>query len=200
MLIPKVSDKKLEQFKSDCVGFLRLENVKISKLLMWQLHYLHFNRVHSIFYILEEIEHLEGIRKVTRTKKEEEFKREYLRGLWHKHFFSDRFIYRNIINYWEMEKKNSRKLDRMVDEVIKSSKPEDIDYWISHKLVDEPFKNKILNGACTGEWIVFAKNNETNYYLTLGKHGNDQNIYELIKCYCFTEYPFLKKIFEDKNS
>ena len=198
----QVPDKELAYFRDNHVGFLHLENTEISKLLLWQLYYFHSNRIFSIYYILDEIKYLEGITKATRTKKEEEFKGQYLRGLWHKHFYSNRFIYTNIINYWEMKKKANSKLDKLIDEVFQSSESdyitEEMINLFAYKLTDDPFRNKILRGTCTGEWIVFAKSNNKNYYLVLGQHNDDENIYKLISRYCLTEYPDLKTLIEKK--
>ncbi|GBE31336.1 hypothetical protein BMS3Bbin05_00236 [bacterium BMS3Bbin05] len=200
----QASDKELAHFRYNHVGFLHLENAEISKPLLWQLYYFHTKRILSIYYVLDEIRYLEGITKATRTKKEEEFKGQYLRGLWHKHFYSDMFFYRNIINYWEMEKKINSKLDKMIDEIFQSSKSdyitEEIINLIVYRLTDDPFRNKILRGTCTGEWIVFAKINNKNYYLVLGQHNDDENICKLIKCYCLTEYPELKTVIEEKTA
>lgn len=95
-----------------------------------------------------------------------------------------------------MEKKANSKIDKMIDEVFQSSESEYITEEminvLSYRLTDEPLKNKILKGSSTGEWIVFAKNNNRNYYLRLGHHGNDEKIYKLIRRYCLTEYSFLK--------
>lgn len=48
----------------------------------------------------------------------------------------------------------------------------------------------------TGEWIVFAKHNEINYYLCLAVHNengkNDETIYSFLKP-CIAEFPELKK-------
>ena len=197
----RVSDTYLAHFRHHH-GFLHLDNTEISKLLIWQLYYAHFARIHSIYYVLDEIRYLEGLTKTTKTKRESEFKGKYLRGLWHKHFYSDRFIYRNIINYWEMEKKGNSKLGEMIAEVFQSSESEymtkEMITMLSYRLTDEPLKNKILKGLSTGEWLVFAKNNNRNYYLVLGRHGDDEKIYELIRRCCLTEYPFLKGIIENK--
>lgn len=198
----QVSDKELAHFRDNHVGFLHLEHAEISKLLLWQLYHFHSNRILSIYYILDEIRYLERITKTTKTKKEDKLKGQYLRGLWHKHFYSDRFFYRNIINYLEMEKKTNSKLDKMIDEVFQSSESDyiadEIINLLAFRLTDEPFRNKILRGICTGEWIVFAKSNNRNYYLVLGQHNDDENIYKLIKRYCLVEYPDLKTVIEKK--
>ena len=47
----------------------------------------------------------------------------------------------------------------------------------------------------TGEWIIFAKFNGTNYYLGLAGHSKskdeDEALYAQVKAYCSFEFPFL---------
>ena len=198
----QISDKVLDHFRRSNYGFLHLDAAKISRLLLAQLYYLHYARIYSIYDVLDEIKYLEGCSKTTKTKAASEFKGKYLRGLWHKHFFSDRFLARNIINYWKMDKKGKGKFDEMITDVFQESVSEyitdEMTNVLSYRLTDEPLKNRILKGSSTGEWIVFAKNNNSNHYLVLGRHGDDENICNLIKNYCLTEYPFIGKIIENK--
>ncbi len=101
-----------------------------------------------------------------------------------------------------MEKKTSSKLDKMIDEVFQSSASDyvtdEIINLLAFRITDEPFRNKIMKGTCTGEWIVYAKNNNKNYYLALGQHNDDENIYKLISRYCLIEYPDLKPVIGKK--
>ncbi|MGA2526904.1 MAG: hypothetical protein ABSF79_09855 [Smithellaceae bacterium] len=200
--ILQISDKALDHFRHSHNGFLHLDAAKISRLLLAQLYYLHSTRIHSIYDVLDEIKYLEGCSKTTKTKAASQFRGKYLIGLWHKHFFSNRFLARNIINYWEMDKKGKSKLDEMIDDVFQESVSEYItDEMInvlSYRLTDELLKNRILKGSSTGEWIVFAKNNNSNHYLVLGRHGDDENICNLLNSYCLTEYPFIGNIIENK--
>ena len=198
----QISDKVLGHFRRSNYGFLHLDAAKISRLLLAQLYYLHYARIYSIYDVLDEIKYLEGCSKTTKTKAASEFKGKYLRGLWHKHFFSDRFLARNIINYWKMDKKGKGKFDEMITDVFQESVSEyitdEMTNVLSYRLTDEPLKNRILKGSSTGEWIVFAKNNNSNHYLVLGRHGDDENICNLIKNYCMTEYPFIENIIQNK--
>jgi len=45
-------------------------------------------------------------------------------------------------------------------------------------------------GKLTGEWIVFAVQGGTNYYLTLSRHGEDEAIWHRTKA-CAAEFPEL---------
>ena len=47
----------------------------------------------------------------------------------------------------------------------------------------------------TGEWIIFAKYNEKNYYLSLGDHTSDDMILrKMIDEWCIEEFPFILDI------
>jgi predicted transcriptional regulator len=48
----------------------------------------------------------------------------------------------------------------------------------------------------TGEWIVFAKHEGRNYYLTLATHDKTTHEHERqqIENICYREFPFLEKI------
>jgi hypothetical protein len=47
----------------------------------------------------------------------------------------------------------------------------------------------------TGEWIVFAKHEGKNYYLTLAAHGEgDDHIFARIRDGCVSEFPFLSSL------
>ena len=51
----------------------------------------------------------------------------------------------------------------------------------------------------TGEWIVFAKHEGLNYYLSLAAHNNSthENLRQQIEALCCREFPFLGKILAD---
>ena len=42
----------------------------------------------------------------------------------------------------------------------------------------------------TGEWIIYARLDSTNYYLTLGVHGDDEAISRRVRN-CLNEFPEL---------
>jgi hypothetical protein len=52
------------------------------------------------------------------------------------------------------------------------------------------YKERSGAQALTGEWIVYAKHNGRNYYLTLGAHGDDQRILQRVRA-CCDEFPKL---------
>jgi hypothetical protein len=54
------------------------------------------------------------------------------------------------------------------------------------------------DGRLTGEWIVFAKQDGVNYYLTLGVHQDDEAIWRRCKA-CAAEFPDLRIIQKNRG-
>lgn len=144
-------------------------------------------------YIVTEIRHLEEGTQ-SRTKPEEEFKHPPLRGLWHKHFFSARFLPANIAI--EHGKKGVAKI--LASKNLSVQTEEDarlLSIEIAREIVTGAFEQRSERQALTGEWIVFAKHDGQNYYLRACKHSdpsNDQKLYNEIEQACFRQFPFLK--------
>lgn len=146
--------------------------------------------------IIEEIKILErGIQPSNGTKSATQFKKMPLQGLWHKHFFSGHFVAQNILN----ELAGGRLLAIMeeicgpmgsttiTDEMIKE---------MAHRIGHVQIKNRDESCRLTGEWIIFAKHNNQNYYLCVSTHSahpsDDQSIYDQIKSICYLQFPFLE--------
>jgi len=65
--------------------------------------------------------------------------------------------------------------------------------------VEEPDDPRPAESATTGEWIVFAKQDDEAYYLTLGAHTeDDEAIWRRCKA-CASEFPGLRIIQEDRG-
>jgi hypothetical protein len=58
------------------------------------------------FSVLDELDYLEGVRPVSRTKREEQFTKSPLQPFWHKHFFSARHLVKNLGIRWNLDGKN----------------------------------------------------------------------------------------------
>ena len=148
---------------------LKLTTGRCSALLVRELAGHFIGRTLEVFRIYDEIGHLEGAPKSrpTSTKPAARFKRAPLRGLWHKHYTSSRSIVKNLINHWTDEK-----LETLASGVSQP-RPDDLDAlagFISHRLVIDGYRDRSEAQQLTGEWIVFAKQDGRNYYLTLGTH------------------------------
>jgi hypothetical protein len=69
---------------------------------------------------------------------------------------------------------------------------------LSKGFVQGGYMERGSEGRLTGEWVVFAKQDDVNYYLTLGIHTEDD---EAIWCRCkacAAEFPGLRIIQEDR--
>jgi len=144
--------------------------------------------------IVEEIHNLEIGYNNTDTKPASLFKKRPLKRLWHKHYFSVPFIAQNIRNtLW------GSKLEEII--ANKCAKAESHFYFqklasdIANTAIRDSLKVRTSNKKLTGEWIIFAKEKERNYYLCLSAHnGEDHKLADIINKNCTPEYPFISTI------
>lgn len=64
---------------------------------------------------------------------------------------------------------------------------------IAHAFVMDGYYDRSGAEELTGEWIVYAKHDERNYYLTLGRHGEDEAIMTRVGA-CREEFPELEVV------
>ncbi len=163
---------------------------KYSSVLVDQLADHLKQRSADIFPILNEIGGLEGAPQSypTRTKKHARLTGKLLGGLWHKHYSQARYIPQNVQNHWG----NRGRLFAFIKSVMNddSIPYEKKGMRIAHGFVIDAYKQRGDAKQMTGEWIVFAKHKGINYYLTLGKHGDDEAICQRVQT-CLTEFPEL---------
>ena len=118
------------------------------------------------------------------TKQAKPIDRWPLRGLWHQHFFSPHFAAKNILNRIAG---NRGKI--IAERVFNFDNPSPITREMiaefSHRLTMEQLERHSNAGKLTGEWIVFAKHDGTNYYLCLATHTSDGSVMcDQIKLIC----------------
>ena len=144
--------------------------------------------------ISEEIRWLEGLSSSTRTKRPSKFKGGKLTGFWHSHFFNGD-PHQQATNYLKI-------LDRegVAERIIKEIMNEYPDPMVSARKIAKRFVQKQFEDmnrakSFTGDWIIYAKHNNENYYLMICAHpekGEDTDpIYENIKDNCRSQFPFL---------
>ena len=191
-----ITSKELEKVADAFFLNLHAEG-RYSQLLV--LDMLMYERVHGIdpFEIADEIRGLERSECSTRTKPATRFSRKPLEGLWHKHFFSARFMAHNIVNHL-----GGGKLERLVNEIFDPDKSpvvtEEMINELAYRVSVESFEQRAGKGKLTGEWIVFAKYEGQNYYLCLATHhASDQSIHDKIKAVCWREFPVLAGLMEE---
>ena len=196
----EVSEEKTENAYRDIVERLsiKLKGGKCSRVFLNQLTRHHCNigerfgdriEFYSSRNIIDIIELLEHGGYSSR-----QFKRDnsLIKGLWKSHHNGRSQFYayvKNIKQYWL--KKNGE-LKRDISEIIQKNpnNPKAVLTEMQYKALIEKHKKNEL----TGEWIVFARHNDINYYLCLAVHEesgiNDINTYNTISP-CFDEFPEL---------
>ena len=114
-----------------------------------------------------------------------------LKGLWHQHYFSARFLPKNI--HLELGKTGVEKLVNEVVDPAKSTKitPEMIKE-LAHRVTHEPLETRSAREKLTGEWIIYLRYEGKNYYLCCNTHdAGDQFIYDRIMENCVRDFPNL---------
>lgn len=171
---------------------LNMMTGRYSSGLVTELLCLEYGSAH-IFAILQEIGALEGapFSRPTRAKPEAPL-RPPLSGLLHKHYLqprSKRSIATNVRNYW------GRGLSGFFDPAKAIMQDQTVPYEkkaeaLSRAVVDG-YRKRSKSQKLTGEWIVYARHQEANYYLTLGTHGEDEAIRNRVLA-CCREFPHLE--------
>lgn len=154
------------------------------------VHYLEFG-IHPM-EIVDAIQNLEAGEPHNGVKPATEFTRKPLKGLWHKHYFTARFLPANIS--LALGKNGVRDT---VEAILDPTKypvitPEAIEE-LAHAVVNLPAEKRDADGKITGEWIIFAKHEGKNYYLSMAIHTSpDQTIYDNIMEFSAKTFPDLK--------
>jgi hypothetical protein len=142
--------------------------------------------------MLQPVLDLENGTNNSRTKPATQFNKEPLKGLWHKHFFSARFLAGNISA--GLGKKGMRKI---VLDVVGEPDGTKVFTWahlaeISARIVNQPLTQRAASGTRTGEWVIFLRRPEGNFYLSIAAHRmRDQGIFDRIEQECSIDFPDL---------
>lgn len=186
-LMVTIENQELRHY-AECSGLNNHIEGRYSWFFVFNLIFL--ERVHGISpsHIIYEIRHLEDGSRPTRTKPEAQFMRTPLKGLWHKHYFSEHFILRNIRNH--MTEPRVRAIVREVSS--QNASHGDKVKALVHRITTGSIEERASSNQITGEWIVFAKHEGKNYYLCLTTHAtDDERISENIRAACGLQFPFL---------
>lgn len=158
--------------------------------------------VHAVF---DQIGAVEGapLCRPHPTKPATEFKRAPLKGLWHQHWFQASFMPTNLLiensrSGVELMLRRLRQhyggeefMGKLIDET-------DVKL-MAHASVNDAFEQRAQrssdgSGGLTGEWIVFAKSNGRNIYLTLAGHEEDDTEIYRRCASALREYPELAEL------
>lgn len=166
---------------------------RISDLMIDQLRLgIYDDRVHS-HRVIDEIQHLEGVKSGSRTVPEDEFRGGALRGFRKKHFTQSDFIGQNLLNGMKMNSPGSKKFENLARSLAKQIKDKQrFASVLAHKFTVETYEELARKGRLTGEWIVFSRFENKNYYLTLASHRESTDaIFQRLHTNCVKQFPFL---------
>jgi hypothetical protein len=188
---------ELEHF----ANLFRLERLmpgRYSKLLLLQLFGGFKSGMLDPSRVINEIESLEGGPK-SQLKPAARFRKPPLKGLWHKHYLPDGLfaMAQNLQNAlstygipWFQEQV------RLAEESGEQRYLHATDVAAIRSITDDAvsgnWARRSAAGRLTGEWIVFAKKDNVNFYLCLGSHKDDQQkLRTNIDSICWAEFPLI---------
>jgi hypothetical protein len=135
---------------------------------------------YNTFAILDEIGAIE--RPSTNpcvTKPAAVFQKPPLKGLWHKHHAQARFMMENI----RLELTRPGAMEAIFEPYLGKTVADVVNEFV-HDMVVDSYSKRAQDKRITGEFIVFEKLPDgRNYYITLGSHGEYQDIASRVEIY-----------------
>jgi hypothetical protein len=189
----KLTGPDLQEF-AEAIGLARLAPGRLSWVFVTKIYVIaRLNGLDPAF-IVDQVRALEGEGSHRGMKPATQFKHPPLAGLYHQHFFAPQFLAQNMLV--QLGKKG---IDRFVHEAfVEGDFPtEDKIADLARKLTFDQYEARYEQQKLTGEWIVFAKHEGKNYYLTVSRHTDpkkpeeDQALFREIEYYCYRQFPFL---------
>lgn len=187
----RITTEALNAFRALFVRDVELLS-RMSEALWFDIfvHYIEFGIQPSD--VLEAIHNVEAGEPHNGVKLATEFKNKPLKGLWHKHYFTGRFLPKNLslaLGKNGLANIVGAVLDPIKYPIITSEAIEEL----AHAMTHPPIEKRDAEGKITGEWVVFAKRDGKNYYLALAIHSStDQTTYDKIMDTCTRDFPDLK--------
>lgn len=194
-------DELLKMAEED-VDFIGLNLNRFASIFLAQFFTLKYGRILTTGNITNEIKILESLspNSKSRTKPASKLTRNpQLQGLWHKHFSDAQFYIKNFGAHFGYESGGNHRLDQVISEAFKRNTSGYVDdefcVFLANQLTIEAYKERCENQKLTGEWIVFQKHNQKNYYLAIGLHGDDEKIIHDVRLAVEMDFPFLESTF-----
>lgn len=174
-----------------CYGGIDLSRAKFSNLFMSQIEEM-LSTGQGAHKVLHEIQIIESGKGISKTAPAKQFKHFPLKGLWKKHYFTNKFLDKNLNNYWKLDSKKSQKLtveiSRHCADPVLSHDPVSLSEAVAQAIVWDAYKQKVSNSQLTGEWIIYSESQSGRHYLALAEHDEgDENIYNKIVAMCSHE-------------
>lgn len=174
------------------LGLDRVAAGRCSELLLSQLHKQMVGRVLTPSHVSKEIIALE-LGTASSTKPPGLLKHPPLGGLWHKH---------HVVNstqslIWNLFL-NAKRESRRPDPLVLPVDPEDQFACLIHDTGLGGYMRRSAASEMTGEWLIFAKHEDRNYYLALAEHGEEGHpaLRSQIEATCVAEFPVLREILD----
>jgi hypothetical protein len=186
----RVTSRDLAMFRDLYLGTSELAS-RMSELLWLDIHTWETAYGINASEVLQVIQDLEHGETGSRAKPATRFKKPPLKGLWHKHVFSARFIPKNI----SLALTNGRLRKIVTDVVGTDGSPFTMEKIVElrDRVIENPFRERAAANKLTGEWIVYLAHDAKNYYLCCGAHNDgDQFIYVRIAQHCRRDFPDLR--------
>ena len=184
---------------AEAIGLESIISGRYSYLLLLELFGATHSGMLNAAKVISEIRVLEGVDAGGGLKASSQFKHPPLQGLWHQHYLEDglscmTYNIRKGIRKFGIPWVNKKVEDE--NEYVELRSFTDIDAaQIAHDVVASNWERLINNEALTGEWLIFAKHEGKNYYLSLGRHDSgDELLRSQIDAICLQEFSFLKDI------
>ncbi|NIE64111.1 hypothetical protein F3J17_09555 [Burkholderia sp. Ax-1719] len=156
--------------------------------------------------VVYEIEALEGLGPASKTKPPTQNKHPPLKGLWHKHYQEPgipsmgmnvkKGLRRYGIPFFEQKMREAEAAGE-----VRAVPLEDVDAIVGD-IVAGNLKRLADEQAMTGEWLIYARHEDQNYYLCIGTHHEEthSNLRQLVDAICCEDFPFLSKLLDDAAS
>ena len=152
--------------------------------------------------VIQEILALEGIGPPSQLKPPIQNKHPPLKGLWHKHHLMDGMssLAMNIekgLNRYKIPFFQQKIIEAQQAGEERFMSVADIPMLVN-EVVSGNYSRLAENEALTGEWLVFAKHEEKNYYLALALHDSETHgaLRQQIEAVCCREFGFLQELLE----
>ncbi len=196
-----ISEAEIHKF-IELIGLKRAAPRRYSALLVANLLGGALSGMQNPAKIIHEIELLER-GELGRFKKPIRNKHPPLRGLWHKHYMQDGLasMAQNIqkgLNWFDIPL-----FKQMIQDAENAGEERFVEPHhipaLAADIVGGNWQRLAERQALSGEWIVFAKHEGLNYYLTIATHNSDthQHVREQIEQVCCVEFPFLSRLLAD---
>lgn len=163
---------------------------RVSDLFLFEMSVLNYADGISPFEIMATVQNLEKGKKSNGVKASSKFRKPPLKGLWYQHYFVANFLAHNVLKDFE-----NGKMKSLIERILRSSPSatrDELAEKIARVTANRPIEQRAREGKLTGEWVVFAKNNGQNYYLSLCRHDEgDAVIFDKITEHCRANFPDL---------